>query len=334
MPGALRSAAAADPGAASAREATTPRLGVRELCFRYGEREVLRGVSFDVAPGEILGLLGPNGAGKSTLFAVLAGLATPSSGALFLDGAPVGFGARPLRARTGVVFQAPSLDAKLSAEENLVLGARLFGLSGAEARERARRLLAGAGLADRARDAAGKLSGGQRRRLELARALVHGPSILLMDEPTTGLDAAAFRDTWALVQRLRREEGLTVLLTTHRPDEAEGCDRLAVLAGGRVVASGAPEALRARVAGDVLTVEAEDAPALAREIAARFGVAARAGADGVHVERARGHELVPRLVEAFPPGRFRSIALRRPTLADAFLAITGEALEADAPEAP
>ena len=310
-------------------ESLPPRLAARDLAFRYGDREVLRRVAFEVGPGEIVGLLGPNGAGKSTLFSILTGLLRPASGTLLVDGVPVEPGARALRARMGVVFQSPSLDAKLSAEENLVLGGQLFGLPRATARARARELLALAELSGRARDQAGKLSGGMRRRLELARALVHHPSILLMDEPTTGLDAAAFRQTWEAVRALRRVEGLTVLLTTHRPDEAEACDRLAVLAHGRVVASGTPEELRARVPGDVVSIEADDPVALAAEISARFGVAARPGPKGVHVERERGHELIPRLVEAFPPGRFRAVALRRPTLADAFLAITGDELEQD-----
>ena len=314
-----------EPGATLA-----PRLAVRDLSFRYGDREVLRQVSFEVGRGEVVGLLGPNGAGKSTLFSILTGLLRPSAGAIFLDGRAIAPGARVLRAAMGVVFQAPSLDAKLGALENLVLGGRLFGLSRADAKTRAADLLASAGLSARAADPAGKLSGGMRRRLELARALMHRPSILLMDEPTIGLDAGAFRQTWDAVHALAREQALTVLLTTHRPDEAEACDRLVVLAQGRVVAAGAPEELRARVPGDVVTVEADDPERLAAEIGARFGVRPRATAHGVHVERERGHELVPRLVEAFPPGRFRSVSLRRPTLADAFLAITGQDLEEDA----
>ncbi len=306
------------------------RLAIRDLSFRFGERHVLRQVSFEVGRGEIVGLLGPNGAGKSTLFSIITGLLRPASGGILLDGQEIAPGARALRARMGVVFQAPSLDAKLGAFENLVLGGQLFGLSRAEARARATDLLAAAGLADRAGDSAGKLSGGLRRRLELARALIHRPTILLMDEPTVGLDAAAFNQTWELVRELSRRQGLTVLLTTHRPDEAEACDRLVVLAQGRVVATGSPDALRARVPGDVVTVEADDPAPLAAEIAARFGVHPRVGAHGIHLERERGHELVPRLVEAFPPGRFRSVSIRRPTLADAFLAITGRDLEGDA----
>jgi ABC-2 type transport system ATP-binding protein len=319
----------AGSGGARAADTIEPRLAVHELAFRYREREVLRQVSFQVAPGEILGLLGPNGAGKSTLFSILAGLLAPASGRLLVDGAEIAFGARSLRARMGVVFQSPSLDAKLTAEENLILGGRLFGLGRRVARARSRELLEKGGLLDRAREPAGKLSGGLRRRLELARALVHRPAILLMDEPTSGLDAHAFRQTWAAVHALRRDERITVLLTTHRPDEAEACDRLAVLDAGRVIATGSPEELRSRVAGDVVTVEAEDPRPLAAEIAHRLGLVARSGARSVHIARERGHELVPRLVEAFPAGRIRSVSVRRPTLADAFLAITGQDLEGD-----
>jgi ABC-2 type transport system ATP-binding protein len=304
----------------------TVRLAGRDLAFSYGDRQALRGVSFAALAGEILGFLGPNGAGKSTLFSILAGLLPPDAGEIWLDGARLDPGSRALRARMGVVFQEPSLDAKLSSEENLLLGAALFAVPRGEARARATALLQAAGLADRAGDAAGKLSGGLRRRLELARALIHRPEVLLLDEPTTGLDALAFRRTWETIEGLRATEGLTAVLTTHRPDEAERCDRLAVLSHGRVVALETPASLRDRVAGDVVVVEADEPESLAREIALRFGVPARPSAGAVAIERERGHELVPRLVEAFPAGRFRSVSVRRPTLADAFLLVTGEAL--------
>ena len=306
--------------------ATRARLGARGLSLAYGDRTALDDVSFDVRPGEIFGFLGPNGAGKSTLFAILAGLLPPRTGELFLDGERLAPRSAALRARMGVVFQEPSLDGKLTCLENLLLGAALFRVERRVARARAAELLRAAGLEDRARESAGRLSGGLRRRLELARALIHSPEVLLLDEPTTGLDATAFRRTWEEVERLRRSEGLTVILTTHRPDEAERCDRLAVLSHGRVVAEETPESLRSRVAGDVVLIEAEAPEALAQEIAARFALPARALAGAVAISRERGHELVPRLVEAFPPGRFHSVSVRRPTLADAFLHMTGERL--------
>ena len=305
------------------------RLAAQGLSFSYGERRALDGVSFEIRPGEVFGFLGPNGAGKSTLFALLAGLLPPSSGTLSLDGQPLDPRSRALRARMGVVFQEPSLDAKLTAAENLLLGAALFRVPREEARRRVGSLLAAARLADRADDAAGKLSGGMRRRLEIARALVHRPEVLLLDEPTTGLDALAFRNTWEALLALRAQGGATVVLTTHRPDEAAHCDRLAILSRGRILAVETPESLLARVAGDVVVVEAEEPAALAREIGERFSVPARTSGDAVFIERDRGHELVPRLVEAFPAGRFRSVSVRRPSLADAFLHATGEDLAAE-----
>jgi ABC-2 type transport system ATP-binding protein len=314
------SAAALAPG-------RPPRLAVRDVAARRGAREVLRGVSLEVFPGEILGLLGPNGAGKSTLFGILAGLLRPDAGAFFLEGVPIVPGARALRARAGIVFQEPGLDGKLDAEENLRLAAALHRVPRAVARERVARLLSEAGLADRAREPVERLSGGMRRRLELARALVHEPALLVMDEPTSGLDAAAFEAFWERVAALRRDAGTAIVLTTHRPDEAERCDRLAVLAGGVIVACEAPDALRSRVAGDVIVVDGDDRESLARELGARLGLPARVRADGVHVEREQGHALVPRIVEAFPAGRIRSVSVRRPTVGDAYLAITGAALE-------
>ncbi|BDG04600.1 ABC transporter ATP-binding protein [Anaeromyxobacter oryzae] len=312
---------------AAGATASAPRLALEGVAFRYGDREVLRGASLAVAPGEIVGLLGPNGAGKSTLFAILAGLLPPAAGTFRLDGRAIPAGARALRAASGIVFQAPGLDGKLSAEENLAMAARLHRVPRAAARERIPRLLEAAGLAGRTREPVERLSGGMRRRVELARALVHRPAILVMDEPTTGLDAAAFRAFWAEIEALRRAEGLTVILTTHQPDEAERCDRLAVLAGGVVVACDTPAALRARVPGDVVVVEADDPEAIAAEIEARLGLPARVRDDGVHVEKEQAHTLVPRIVEAFPAGRLRAVSLRRPTLADAYLAITGASLD-------
>jgi ABC-2 type transport system ATP-binding protein len=307
------------------------RLALDGVALRRAGREVLRGVSLSVRPGEIFGLLGPNGAGKSTLFAILAGLLRPDAGTFSLDGRPISAGARALRARAGIVFQEPGLDGKLSAAENLRLAAALQLVPRSDAPARIARLLGDAGLADRAREPVERLSGGMRRRLELARALVHRPDLLIMDEPTAGLDAAAFRAFWEGIQALRRAEGTTVVLTTHRPDEAERCDRLAVLAGGRIVACEPPDALRARVAGDVLVVEADEPEQVAQTLSERLGIAARVRPDGVQVERESGHALVPRIVELFPPGRLRAVSLRRPTLADAYLAVTGEALEEAAP---
>jgi ABC-2 type transport system ATP-binding protein len=305
----------------------TPRLSVQGLTVDRAGREVLRDVSLTVGPGEIVGVLGPNGAGKSTLFATLAGLLPAGAGAVRLDGRPLARGARALRAAAGFVFQTSGLDGKLSAEENLRLAAALRRVPRRRARARAEELLSGAGLAGRAREPVERLSGGMRRRVELCAALVHAPAVLIMDEPTTGLDAAAFRAFWVEVEARRRATGLTVIVATHRPEEAERCDRLVVLAGGRVVADEPPAALRARVPGEVVVIEADAPEEIAAELSRRLGLAARVRPDGVHVEREAAHALVPRVVEAFPPGRLRAVSIRRPTLADAYLAVTGASLD-------
>jgi ABC-2 type transport system ATP-binding protein len=298
------------------------------IVHRYGDRAVLEGLSFGVARGEAFGFLGPNGAGKTTTFHILCGLLAPTAGELRLGDQSVRPGDRRLRTRMGVVFQSLSLDLKLTARENLLLGAALYRIPRAEARKRADELLAMMDLADRAREAVQKFSGGMRRRLEIARALIHKPEILVMDEPTSGLDEATFQRTWARLHELRAKEQLTILLTTHRPEEAEKCDRLAILSGGRIVACETPDELRQRVSGDIVTIEAEAPDEIVRAVNDKFGVGARLAEGRVVIERERGHELIPRLVEAFPAGRLRTVGMRRPSLGDAFVKITGEELVA------
>ena len=275
-------------------------LEVRGLAHRFGDRVVLEGFSFAVAPGEIVGLLGPNGSGKSTTFRVLTGLLVPDRGELLLRGAKVEPGGRALRQSMGVVFQAPSLDARLTVLENLQMSAALYGIHGAAAARRIQEHLDVAGLADRARDRVLELSGGMKRRIELCRALLHEPALLVMDEPTTGLDETSFRHTWERLEQLRAARGLTVLLSTHRADEAERCDRVVVIDGGRAIAEGTPDELRKRVSGDVLSLTARDPEALCQDIRRSFAIEARVLEGRVVLEHERGHELIPRLVEALP----------------------------------
>jgi ABC-2 type transport system ATP-binding protein len=246
------------------------------------------------------------------------------AGEVRLDGTVVAAGGRELRERMGVVFQSTSTDPRMTARENLAMSAELHGLRGAAARERVEELLRFAELSERSGDLVKTFSGGMRRRLELARAILHGPEILVMDEPTSGLDESSFRRFWERVAELREREGLTVLLTTHRPEEAERCDRVAVIDEGKVVAEGTPEELRARVAGDVITVEGERPDEIAGLIAEKLGVVARVVEGKVVIERERGHELVPRVVEVLGVGRLASVGMRRPTLADVFLKVTGK----------
>jgi ABC-2 type transport system ATP-binding protein len=317
----------------AASRSPAPLLQLDGLTRRFKQRVALEGLNLSVRAGEIVGLLGPNGAGKSTTFQLLAGLLKPDAGRVLFEGRPLSLNDPALRQRLGIIFQRGSLDDLMSARENLRLGARLYGLTGARAHERVEQMLRLIGLEARGDERVSTWSGGMRRRLELARALVHQPRIVLMDEPTQGLDEASFRSFWTHLRTLRDTEGLTVLLTTHRADEAELCDRLAVLDSGRLVANDTPVALAARVGGDILTVEAREPESLAAELRARLGLEARVVEGRIQVEVEQGHALVPRLVEAFPAGRLASVSLRRPTLADVFLQLTGRVLGADQPTA-
>jgi ABC-2 type transport system ATP-binding protein len=308
-----------------------PLLEVSGLSRRFGERVALDQLSFAVGRGEIFGLLGPNGAGKSTTFQILACLLRADSGTVAFQGKVLSLEDPALRVRMGVVFQKSSLDDQLSATENLVLGARLYGLSAKHTAERVQHMLDLIELKDRAHERVAGWSGGMRRRLELARALIHQPSVLLMDEPTQGLDEASFRKFWAHLKALRQTQGLTVLLTTHRPEEAEACDRLAVLDQGRRVALDSPAALAARMGGDVVTVESERPDEVAQVLKQRLSLESTIVDGKVRVEARQGHTLIPRIVECFESGRLVAVNLRKPTLADVFLKITGHSLGEDAP---
>jgi ABC-2 type transport system ATP-binding protein len=314
-----------EPG--SSPEPALPRLAVVGLTLRYGDRQVLNGLSLEIGRGEVFGLLGPNGAGKTSAFQVLAGLVAADGGELLLDGQPVPLGSRAFRERLGVVFQQPSLDTRLSARQNLALGAALHRVPRQVARERAEDLLRFAELSDRGHEPVARFSGGLRRRLEICRALMSRPQILLLDEPTSGLDEAAFQRTWRELLALREREGLTILVTTHRSEEGERCDRVAILDGGRIIACDRPATLRGQVSGDVISIEAESPAEVAREVETRLGLEARVVDGHVILERHRGHELIPRIVELFPAGRLRSVAMHRPSLSDVFLHLTGRILD-------
>ncbi|MBI4465906.1 MAG: ATP-binding cassette domain-containing protein [Acidobacteria bacterium] len=300
----------------------TSAIEVEHLSHRYGARPALEDVSFSVSAGEIFGLLGPNGGGKTTLFRVLSTLLVPTEGQARVFGDDVV--RRPLaaRRRIGVVFQSQSLDRKLTAVENLRHQGHLYGLRGAPLRERSREMLARVGLAERAHEPVERLSGGLRRRVELAKGLLHHPDLLLLDEPSSGLDAGARRDLRLYLSRLRDTEGVTVLLTTHLLDEAQACDRLAILDRGRLLAMGSPDSLRKRIGGDVVVLETQDPESLCEEIRKRFGGEPSVLDGRVRIERAQGHKFVTDLVEAFP-GRIDAVSVAKPTLEDVFIQQTG-----------
>ena len=297
-------------------------IEISELRHRYGEREALRGVGLSVERGEIFALLGPNGGGKTTLFKILSTLMRPGGGTVRVLGHDLPGEAERVRPRIGVVFQNPGLDPKLTVAENLVHAGHLYGLGGGALRSRVGSVLADLDLSDRARDLVETLSGGLARRTELARGLLHEPELLLLDEPSTGLDPGARRDFAQHLRSLRERAGVTVVFTTHYMEEAERADRVAVLHEGALVALGTPDELKRNVGGDVVVIEAEAPRELGERIRARFGVQAQVVDGTLRVERARGHELVRDVVEAFP-GEVRSVTFGRPTLEDVFVHVTG-----------
>jgi ABC-2 type transport system ATP-binding protein len=297
-------------------------ISVENLTHCYGSRRALEDVTFGAGEREIFGLLGPNGGGKSTLFRILATMMAPTSGTARVAGFDVIREAAQVRRSIGVVFQSQSLDRKLTVAENLRAQGHLYGLSGAHLSRRMAEVMERFRLSDRARDMVETLSGGLRRRVEIAKALLHEPKVLLMDEPSTGLDPGARRELWDYVVELRETQGVTVLLTTHILDEAEGCDHILLLHQGKKVAEGTPAELKARVGGDVVVLETDDPAAVEGLVRERFGVRPSVTDGTVRIEITDGHKFIAEVVEALP-GRIRSVALHKPTLEDVFLDETG-----------
>lgn len=298
-------------------------ISVQNLVHRYENRTALNGVSFDVHAAELFGLLGPNGSGKTTLFRILSTLMIPTAGHAVVLGCDVAREPSRLRSQIGVVFQAQSVDPKLTAYENLWHQGHLYGLRGSALKKRVGEILTRVGLADRAKERVETFSGGMQRRIELAKGLLHRPGVLLLDEPTTGLDPGARRDLWQYLQILRDEEHVSVLVTTHLMEEAERCDRLAIMNEGNLVALGTPAELKTEIGGDVILLDAaQDAGLLAEQIRTRFHVATTVLGNQVRIERENGHHFVPDLVEAFP-GEVQAISVSKPALEDVFIHRTG-----------
>ena len=289
---------------------------------RYGDRQALAGVRFSVSRGEIFGLLGPNGGGKTTLFRLMATLLPLQTGSITVLGCDVATQPAAIRSQIGVTFQSPSVDGKLTVGENLRHQAHLYGLSGRIATDRINDLLGQFRLEPMAKQRVDTLSGGLKRRVEIAKSLLHSPELLLLDEPSTGLDPGARHDLWQYLKRLRQEQQVTILVTTHLMDEAEHCDRLAILDHGRLVTLGTPAALRQTLGGDCLKLNSPDPERLARLVTERFGLVPMIVDRELRIEHAAGHELLRDLVAAFPDD-IQSVVLSKPTLEDVFIAQTG-----------
>ena len=298
-------------------------ISVQGLVHRYENRTALNGVSFDVRPAELFGMLGPNGSGKTTLFRILSTLMIPTAGRAVVMGYDAAQDPAHVRRQIGVVFQAQSVDPKLTAYENLWHQGHLYRLRGPALKQRVGEILTRVGLADRARERLETFSGGMQRRIELAKGLLHRPGVLLLDEPTSGLDPGARRDLWQYLQMLRDEEHVSVLVTTHLMEEAERCDRLAILNEGNLVALGTPMELKSEIGGDVILLDAaHDAGSLAEHIRTRFHVETTVLENQVRIEREEGHRFITDVVEAFP-GEIQAVSVSKPALEDVFIHRTG-----------
>jgi ABC-2 type transport system ATP-binding protein len=308
---------------AGARQASpAPAVEVLGIGFNYRERQALIDVSFAVTRSEIFGLLGPNGGGKTTLFKLISTLVPLQSGSARVLGHDLGGETVALRRRIGVVFQHPSVDRKLTVAENVECHGRLYGISGRRLNERTAAVLKQLELTTRADDLVETLSGGLQRRVELAKALLHEPELLVLDEPSTGLDPAARREFMHYLAHLRDDKGVTIVLTTHHMEEAERCDRIGVLHQGRLVAIAPPGELKAQVGGDVVVISSPDAQSLSQKISQQMRVRSPLVDGTIRIELSRGHEFVREVVDMFGD-EIESVTFGKPTLEDVFVHLTG-----------
>jgi ABC-2 type transport system ATP-binding protein len=297
-------------------------IAVRDLRKSFGEVEAVRGVSFEVARGEAFGFLGPNGAGKTTTINMLCTLTRPTGGSALVAGHDVTRERDDVRRNIGLVFQDPTLDGYLTAEQNLRLHAELYGVESALVPARMRQVLEMVGLWERRASPVGTFSGGMRRRLEIARGLMHSPRVLFLDEPTLGLDPQTRSSIWRYIHELRESEQITIFMTTHYMDEAEMCDRIAIMDRGEIVALDTPAALKARVSADRVRIETDDDDAAIAALAERFDLEGRMSEGAVTFFVPSGEEFVPRLfAELGVP--IKAVSVSRPTLDDVFMSFTG-----------
>ncbi|MDA8334703.1 MAG: ATP-binding cassette domain-containing protein [Peptococcaceae bacterium] len=300
-------------------------VAVEDLVKKFKDLTAVDKVGFTVERGEIFGFLGPNGAGKSTTIQMLATLLKPTGGRAWIDGHDTVREQFAVRQSIGLVFQDPSLDGNLTAMENLDFHARLYNVDPKVLPVRRRELLEMVELSDRTRDLVKTFSGGMKRRLEIARGLLHHPAVLFLDEPTVGLDPQTRNHIWTYIRSLRTKGGVTIFLTTHYMDEAENCDRIAIIDHGQIVALDTPAGLKQMVGKDIVNLTSKNVDRLAGEIAERFGLKGNRLDGQLQLETEQGDLFIPRLL-AEVGSAVDSVNLHKPTLDDVFLKLTGRAI--------
>ena len=302
-----------------------PVISVTDLSKRYEDLEAVRRVSFDVAPGEIFGFLGPNGAGKSTTINILCTLSHPNAGSARVAGYDVAAEPLEVRRRIGLVFQDTTLDEYLTAEENLRFHAELYGVPRATIPGRVEQIMGMVGLWDRRDSLVRTFSGGMKRRLEIARGLLHSPRVLFLDEPTVGLDPQTREHIWSYIGELRRKEDITIFMTTHYMDEAEYCDRIAIIDNGEIVVSGTPDELKALVGKDRVSIQTEDDGAAIAALRENFKIEASISEGAVAFHVPNGETFVPKLFRGLGVG-IKAVSVARPSLDDVFMSFTGRTI--------
>ncbi|MGA2192929.1 MAG: ATP-binding cassette domain-containing protein [Nitrospirota bacterium] len=307
-------------------------ITVDNLVKKFGGLTAVDGISFAVEPGEVFGFLGPNGAGKSTTISMLCTLLSPTSGRASVAGFDCVKEPDHVRRSIGIIFQDPTLDNGLTAYENLLFHAYLYGLDRKTAAKRIEESLELVGLSARRKEIVRRFSGGMKRRLEIARGLLNYPKVLFMDEPTLGLDPQTRNMIWEFIRDLKGRTGITIFMTTHYLEEAEFCDRIAIIDLGRIITIGTPAELKAGLKGDTLRLSARDNDALAREISEKFSLMPTKTDGGVILTVEKGEELLPSLIKGLESD-ITSVSLTRPSLNDVFLALTGKNIREEGTDA-
>lgn len=300
-------------------------ITVEKLSKQFKALKAVDEISFTVNEGEVFGFLGPNGAGKTTTINILCTLLSATTGTASIAGFDCAKNPDEVRTAIGIIFQDTTLDTGLTAYENLKFHAYLYNLDHALTERRIDEMLDVVELQSRKHDLIKNFSGGMKRRLEIARGLLHYPRVLFLDEPTIGLDPQTRNTIWEFISELRRRERITVFMTTHYMEEAENCDRIAIIDHGKIIAEGTPAKLKSVVRGDIIRLVTSDNTRAIREIKERFNISAQEENGGLSLEAERGDELVPKLIHALPV-ETRSVSIQKPTLNDVFLKLTGRTM--------